>query len=373
MSFICDDCFQKVSEHIDVEECELKEGDEEFCRTCTNEISGKGCKEISSVNLSEELLTQMEESIIGCWNHGCGRIWDGVDKEWALSELNGIVADAISDAWADLDCDVYKELLDDVEITNLEYPEFHCPKCHGELESWYDEVKLKSFKRVMPIIPDMPDELKDLTIPDNFERIEFFRPDCSKYLIHLTKPNSLVIGHDNEEYEDRAENFNTPQTLYAILKTSKLKAQQGTGMLGKAVCFTEKSLTALKETLFGDEARLRSEGKGVRWFPYGVMFEKKYLQAHFGAKTVINLDSTEIRDFKEHHQGLLYRVVKSSGQVSWLHEREWRTSDDVCFDLQEAIVIVPTFEQAKEFKKIFDANNIKVKGFLPIIDISSAI
>lgn len=135
-----------------------------------------------------------------------------------------------------------------------------------------------------------------------------------------------------------------------------------------AVCFTEKPLGAIKEALVGVEASLRS-GNVIRWAPYGLMFEKDYLRPR-GVEPVLACAPSQEKMLPEELQ---YRVVSLSERTNFLHEREWRSREDVKFDIRQCVVLVPNFEQAEIFREALARLKLHPKGFMPLFDVFASL
>ncbi|AKU96674.1 hypothetical protein AKJ09_03338 [Labilithrix luteola] len=135
------------------------------------------------------------------------------------------------------------------------------------------------------------------------------------------------------------------------------------------MCFTEKPLTALKDTILGNEARVRKKGRSKQWAPYGVMFSKDYLREH-GARPAVHVTRQEWESLPVELQPYALRLGR---RANWVHEREWRLGSDLVFDPARCIVLVPDFDQADAFRKALDARGLRVMGILPLIDLFAAI
>ena len=174
---------------------------------------------------------------------------------------------------------------------------------------------------------------------------------------------------DNIDYEDKIEKVSAPGVLWRILTEGRLYAKKGKGMHTKAVCFTEKPLGALKDTIIGREAEVRKSTRSLAWAPYGVMFDKSYLNT-LGVAPVLHMSD------EEHAlcpPNFAHRVVRFSTGANWLHEREWRAPDDIVFDLAQCIILVPDFEQAEIFRLELEKVGRRARGFLPLYDLFAAL
>lgn len=369
--YICDSCSEKHSSLVELDTDQLLEDDHELCRLCGVELSGE-VNYISKVLVNEELHKLINSQIVGCYNSGCRGCgsWDSVDKEWIGRELTGTLFDAFINIWSVVEDDEYKVLLEEVTEDELKFDdEFKCGYCGNSLVDWNDEITIKTVVRYIEPIPPLPAELRTLSITNAAEQIEYFRSDCSNCLIHLTKPGSVLESVDNVDYEPNERQCTAAEILYLIISTGTIKASQSQGMPTEAVCFTEKPLTALKDMLVGQEAQVRTEKNGIQWYPYGVMFEKNVAIEKYKAAPAVHVSSEEMNILKKSSSGIYFRTVRSGEKSNYIHEREWRSPTTVRFDSKDAIVIVPTWEQAAEFKKVFAETGIEVRGILPILDV----
>ncbi|MDA8791912.1 hypothetical protein N9N67_01630 [Bacteriovoracaceae bacterium] len=366
---VCRRCYEASSDFIKAEK--HTEIIEKECNLCNEEINNE-YYDIVNIDLKFELKKESLILILGC--NSCieeDGFYNWKKEFFGERELNGVIEDAFIEGKNGIEDTSYRELLNYLDITEyIEASDYCCPKCNYNFESWLDEVKIKSNRMLIPEIPKLPENIKKIPDLKLSKKIEFYRADYSNYLIHLTKKLLLPVRVDNESYIETMKELEAVEILYIILENATIKAFKGIGMKSEAVCFTEKPLSAIKETLFGNEKYVRENSRSILWDSFGLMFEKEYLINKFKAAPVISVDKTEMDKVDK---GLHFRVVLGNLNKNWCHEREWRTKESIKFDTKEAIVIVPTFEYAKEFKNILDASGIEVKGFIPIWDISSAI
>jgi hypothetical protein len=61
--------------------------------------------------------------------------------------------------------------------------------------------------------------------------------------------------------------------------------------------------------------------------------------------------------------------VRFDASVNWIHEREWRSSDNIAFDPVKSVVLVPDFDSVLIFSDALSRAGISVKGILPLLDI----
>ncbi|MCB0421349.1 MAG: hypothetical protein KDD61_10145 [Bdellovibrionales bacterium] len=371
MRYVCDECISSKGEYFETESDELIDGDLESCYFCDNELVGE-VSVISSINVTDDLHNLIQDQIVGCFNPGCVGCgsWDSIDKEWIGRDLSGSIYDAFVNVWDVIENEDYKNLLSEADQDDFHFEvDFTCGHCGCQLNDWNDEVKIKSITYFIPHIPRLPQELRELTLTKAADQIEYFRSDCSNCLIHLTKPARVVEKVNNVDYEPQERGCTAAEVLYLILSAKKIRASKGPGMLSEAVCFTEKPLTALKEMLIGNEAKVRREKNGINWFPYGLMFEKEFAMEKYKVCPAIHLNDEEIDEIQTSSSNLSFRVVKRNKVLDFAHEREWRAASDVNFEPKDVVLIVPTWEQAIDFQKILSENQIQVKGFLPLLDV----
>jgi hypothetical protein len=247
----------------------------------------------------------------------------------------------------------------------VDLPDLSCPNCGTEFDNWYTDVKQERILVTLLVPHNIPSEIQGLPEdPDHASFIEYFRADCSRYLVHLTKPGRVSFGFDNVVYEKVERDFTAAEVLWAILISSTIQARRGKGMRRPAVCLTEKPLPALKDSLVGHEAS-RRRGRAISWSPYGVMFDKSYAMRK-GVAPVLPCSPADANTIPEESQ---FRITPLSHNSNWLHEREWRCATDLKFDLSEAVVLVPNWEQAEAFRSALTQRGQHARGFLPLFDL----
>lgn len=374
---VCESCYEDVSEYVDAESIGITtdvDPPPQYppCDLCREELTGQSYYTISGVTCRNDIAAQIQKEIYACDSDGCGRVWDSIDKEWFLDETNSDVLTVFSEHVASLDeRDEYIRLLKWLDthgvLEKVEFPDIACPKCSNELVGWFQEVQTKVWRRTVPAVPRLPAEITSLPVaslrPE--EVIEYYRSDCSNALIHLTKPAELSYLVSNVDEETQSRQFAAGEVLFLILVERLLKAARGKGLHAPAVCFTEKPLTALKDTLLGTEASVRQKNRAIKWEPYGLMFPKPYLR-RFGVAPVLHLNSDEEESVPVK---LRHRIVSFSARSNWSHEREWRSGESISFDPAEAVVLLPRFEHVTALRKALRGANVKVKGYLPLLDL----
>lgn len=264
---------------------------------------------------------------------------------------------------------VLLRLVEGCDFDAIEWPDLACHGCGAELENWWTEVRTGTSVQLVDRLPTPPAEITRLPARSLVEKIEWWRSDASPYLVHLTRGDRVVVELDTIADREHETKLSAPEMLWAILSSRRLKARAAVGMKAPAVCFTEKPLTALKDTILGNEARVRKKSGSKEWAPYGVMFSKDYLRGH-GARPVLHVTRQEWESLPVELQPYALRLER---RANWVHEREWRLGSDLVFDLARCIVLVPTFDQADTFRKALDARGLRVMGILPLIDLFAAI
>jgi len=363
--------------------CPGAEGDEiEEDTSPSRECSGCGSDNLTGgvyvthVVLPDDFISELHDAIYACECEGCGGgHYDHEDDETIGAETNASLRDVIYDhAASKADEPFYALIAALAEADNdlkrlVERPGLSCRGCGAEINDWYTEVKVRTYQVLVPRLHDPPEEIRGLPTMTAAARIEWWRTDSSIYLTHLTRRQRLATRRDNIDYEDRSELVPAPEVLWAILSDRILRARKGKGLYERAVCFTEKPLAALKDTILGDEARVRRGTRSIAWSAYGVMFEKEYLRG-LGVRPVLHLDEAERAALPAN---MAHRAVPFREGVNWLHEREWRAPSDVTFDLSQCIVLVPTFEQAELYREALAKRSQRVRGFVALHDLFAAL
>lgn len=374
---VCESCYEDIREYVEAEEVGIATDVDpppqyDPCALCRQELNGQSYFSLKSVGCPQPVSTAIQNEVCACDAAACCSDGDATDKEWFLNDLNSDVLTVFSAHVASLnESDRYAHLLKwlraNGSLEAVEFPGIACPKCSSALVGWFQEVKTPAWRRILPAVPPLPPEITSLPIaalrPE--EVIEYYRSDCSDSLIHLTRPSELAYLESNVPQAPKSRRFAAGEVLFLILVQRVLRAAQGKGLHAQAVCFTEKPLTALKDTLLGRESLVRRERAAITWAPYGLMFRKTYLR-ELGAAPVLHLDAREESSVPS---GLRHRVVPFSAHINWNHEREWRCGGDVTFDPAEAVVLLPRFEHVASFKKALDDAKVAVRGFLPLFDL----
>lgn len=364
---VCEACQYGLREHVDSYGSSFGDIDPppeaQQCELCGKEIDDTFYS-FTAVRLTEKLGDDISKDIYGCDNGPCRddlnsdllevfrHVVDGLDEKIHYHRLLRKLS--------------WDGLLDLVTLSGVK-----CGVCGYHPDNWNQEIKAESFYLIIPSIPGLPAEVTEIPISasDPADLIEYYRSDCSDSLIHMTKPGDVEWIQNNIDDRKEKKKMSAQEILYIILASKQLKAFKGIGIRKPAVCFTEKPLNALKDTLLGQEAQIRRNRNAIIWQPYGLMFKKEYIRK-FGTEPVLPMSPVDERLLPEQ---LRHRIVSFSTSSNWNHEREWRCGKDIDFDPSQAVVLVPRFEQIAPFQAALARNGISVKGFLPLLDLFACV
>jgi len=147
------------------------------------------------------------------------------------------------------------------------------------------------------------------------------RGDISTKLIHLTRDTDFQTA---------------AKTLLSILNTKKLLGSTVYIKGGHTcVCFSEAPIANLSQIL-----AFPSETSGMRYKPFGIMVDKKWLYAKGGLPVIYQPD----RYYNLLHDDLQYRHVRFEphNNIDYTWEREWRIrTAELEFDTNDVTVILP--------------------------------
>jgi hypothetical protein len=152
------------------------------------------------------------------------------------------------------------------------------------------------------------------------------RDDLSTRLIHLT----------------RGVTYNAAEAFLSIVESKMLRGDTGNIKGGyRCICFSEAPLSNLAMILANPMAH------EMRYKPFGVMLDKKWLFARGGRPVIYQPAS----DFKLLHDSQRYRhVTYEPPDVDFTWEREWRICvDELPLDPAIATLIVPNRAWEKWF------------------------
>lgn len=339
----------------------------ETCEGCGKEFSEEGYQ-IVGITLPEAAVARIQAQIEKCDQDGCGRVPDSEGPDgYILNDTNQSLYELLQELAMDGAIEgevgrIISDLINAGAWKIVKFPAMECPDCRVQLENWYTEVVVESPIRVIKTPPSLPTDIRTKPVLTPPEEIEYYRSDCSRFLVHLTRANRVAgvyVSNITDEPEDG--DLSASEILWVLLQSRRLSASKGKGMYGPAVCFTEKPLVALKDTLLGREFAVRGTSKVLTWAPYGLMFSKEYLRSK-GVMPVVCAASRPAGV-----DGSLF--VRLDEDTNWLHEREWRCTTDLDFDTSEAIVLVPHFAQVDQFRVLLDKASIRVRGILPLYDL----
>lgn len=318
------------------------------------------------LTLPQDAVLAIEARVSACSADECCQWIDNVDGDYNIhtdyDELYVVLESTANEGVLGTPTlsALVESILDSGQIELIEIPPVECGNCKRILNSW-DDVVVQDSRISILEIPPLPGDVLSLTIKSPQAKIELYRPDCSPYLIHLTRPGMIATHVSNLTGIKEFREVSAASILWIILRMRSIKASRGKGMHAPAVCFTDKSLPALKETLVGHESEIRREGDVLKWYPCGLMFSKEYM-FQLGARPVISADVLP--------SGVDPAMfVRFDVKVNWTHEREWRIARDVGFDPAQAIVLLPDFSTVQTFSDRLKAARVSVRGFLPLLDI----
>lgn len=194
------------------------------------------------------------------------------------------------------------------------------------------------------------------------ERISY-RSDLVARVTHLTGRNA----------KDDDGAF---QMLWQILSDKKLIASGQEGYIigdKKAVCFQEVPLTAMAENLLFEE-RLGTE---KRYLAFGIRVNKGWFYKQ-GGRPAIYGEKEQLK--RALPANLHWRIVSidlddPNGIVDWMHEREWRITDDFSFEWSDIEILVKDHNYYRKLvKQCIDAGKIDLlKSIHGIITLDSVI
>jgi len=155
------------------------------------------------------------------------------------------------------------------------------------------------------------------------------RDDLSNKLIHLTRGDSA--DDPTKAQEQALERF------HSIVAHKKLLG--GSGYIKgsyKCVCFTEAPISKLSHILASGPST------DVRYSPYGVMVEKKWIYQKGGRPAIYGPD----HDFEKLPDEMKYRHVRfwlgDGHEIDHTWEREWRIhTDELVLDPSQVTLVVP--------------------------------
>lgn len=163
------------------------------------------------------------------------------------------------------------------------------------------------------------------------------RDDLSNKLIHLTRGDN---ADDPQKATEQAF-----ERFHSIVTQMKLLGGNGYIKGGyRCVCFTEAPISKLSHILASGPSA------GVRYAPFGVMVEKKWLYQKGGRPVIYGPDP----DFAKLPEEMKYRHVRfwlgDKYEIDHTWEREWRIhTDKLILDPSQITLVVPD----RAVKKVF--------------------
>jgi len=165
------------------------------------------------------------------------------------------------------------------------------------------------------------------------------RDDISDKLIHLTRGSNL---------DDAAKRF------VAILHEKKLLG--GTSDIkggSRCVCFSEAPISKLGQILASPDLQ------GMRYKPFGIMIDKKWLFERGGRPVIYQPDSEY--ELLHEEQKFRHKCYNPKNNVDLTWEREWRIRiNELPIDPETITVVVPNREWVR---KILQSHEEMVQRF----------
>lgn len=205
-----------------------------------------------------------------------------------------------------------------------------------------------------------------MNVKDWRERISR-RTDISMGLVHLTKGNG---------------EHNAFKVLMKILEEKTIQANTSKVVDGRiqgficgnnpVVSFQDVPLYSVSENiLWEQELRSRNPKSPIRYEPFGLRFDKRYIFRN-GGRPVIYENTETAKSFLPENEH--WRIVKLDLEnddkiIDWTHEREWRIKGDFHFELNEVEIILSNRLGLTAFNKYCKKNQMdnllnEVKGIV---------
>lgn len=174
------------------------------------------------------------------------------------------------------------------------------------------------------------------------------RDDLSNKLIHLTKGGTKK----EPDYNEAAKNFIKIVSQRELIGSSGIEPGRIRSS-NRCVCFSEAPISKL--------ATILSEPNifGVKYAPFGIMFDKKWLFKK-GGRPVIYQPESEFEYLSEEqkyrHMAFNISPSKKEQYVDFTFEREWRINTDteelngiLKFEPEDATLVLPNREWESKF------------------------
>lgn len=183
------------------------------------------------------------------------------------------------------------------------------------------------------------------------------RSDISTYLTHLTRENDDLSGID---------------VLIKILKEKTLLGSTNSGFIqgsDRAVCFQDAPLYSITQNLIHEQFNRDELGGKIRYRPYGISFNKKYIFNKGGRPVIYEQKDIARKKYPDD----LWRIVSfdlndKNNIVDWTHEREWRVKGNFQFDLAEVTVLLTNKSAYKTFINKIDESILKNIAGIVVLD-----
>lgn len=187
-------------------------------------------------------------------------------------------------------------------------------------------------------------------------RIQLVRRDIGPLLFHFTRaPSDGRSPEIKHEHGVSVMSASAGGVLSKILHEGSLRGTSDWTYGFNTVCFTEAPMQEFNY-IFSLVALASTRQERPRYEPYGIAVSKTWLFQRGGRPVIYDHPDT----FDQYPQEQQYRFVPydPTNDLDYTWEREWRIqSDSVELDPKQALVVVPTAEEA--FELVYEMADIE--------------
>jgi hypothetical protein len=165
---------------------------------------------------------------------------------------------------------------------------------------------------------------------------------------------SCQVTHLTRDFGEGAEAVKSFDVLIKILEAGKINGSTTASgyIIGDtpAACFIDAPLYSVVQNIMFENEKRNSKGDH-RYYPYGISFPKPYVYA-MGGRPVIYDNTQSAKKYlppAEHWRIVNFDLSNEANFIDWTHEREWRVPNQFAFDLKAATVLLPSYNEIKEF------------------------
>lgn len=163
------------------------------------------------------------------------------------------------------------------------------------------------------------------------------RTDITGMVTHLTKPRDNTLSLKDED----EINFSAVDSLINILKEKRIHGSTTKSgfIIGRtpAVCFQDVPFYGLIQNVeYEKKLRLTERSHKIRYCGVGLVFSKFYIFGKGGRPVFYEQleKAKKILPENEYWRIVNYQVLTDNPKIiDWTHEREWRISGDIEFEL----------------------------------------